>query len=368
MPALFRRLPWAAAAAGLLCLAPAAHAATTTFGATLDLVTPNSDPAKTCANGAWWYAEQGVLLNPVPTGDRGSCQFTASGFYNGQVFGLAVPASGTVTAARIKIGSITGPMRINVVRTLFQQTGSVANPASSTPFLQEYGPTFTPQANAVTTVPLNLKVRSQATPDPSDTSTVAGTDWLAIEVLAPNVPVPLVPYPNGTFFAAFPGPTQGNVAAPSPNPLPNYGQLNYVVAMSADVTTTDAAKPTTTTTPAAQTGTTTPAAPKVGLGGATAKVSKGSALLDLVCQAVDCSGTVTLQPAAGKASAAAAKKPTVYGSARFSGKAGKRVKVKVKLNAKGRKLLARKRKAKVRAVVALTGAATPTTLSVTLTR
>lgn len=349
----FRSLTAAAAAAlALAALAPAAPAATTTFGVNLDGVTPNSDPAKACANGAWWYAEQGVLLNPVPAGDRGSCQFTASGFVNGQVFGLAVPASGTITAARIKIGSITGPMRINVVRTLFQQTGNTGSPASSTPFLQQYGPTFTPQPNAVTTVPLDLKVGAQATPDPTDTSTVAGTDWLAIEVLSPTTPVPLVAYPNGTFFAAFPGPTAASVPAPSPNPLPNYGQLGYVVAMNADLTTADGAAPSAGT-PAGQ-------APSLTLGGRSAKVARGRALVPLTCAGAACAGTVTLRPAAKGAAA--------YGRARFSLKAGQRGTASVRLSRAGRALLATRRTAKVRAVIALTGSKAPATVSLTLKR
>ncbi|MCU0308966.1 MAG: hypothetical protein MUE51_14600 [Thermoleophilia bacterium] len=327
-------------AACLLVAAPASHAATVTFGANLDAIQqPNSDPAKTCSAGAWWYAEQGVFLNPVPTAARGSCQFTASGFFNGQVFGLAAPASGTVTAARVKVGAITGPMRVNVVRTLFQQTGSVANPAVTTPFLQAYGPTFTPRANAVTTVPLNLAVRSQATPDPSDTTTVAGTDWLALEILAPDVPVPLVPYPNGTFFAAFPGPTAGNVPAPSPNALPNFGQLGYVVAMNADLETG---------------GTPVPA---VALSGATARVSRGRAVIALACRGAACAGSVTLRRGA-----------VCLGSARLAGPAGRTLRVSVPLNAQGRRLTARTPRAAVQAVVRLTGAPSPTTLSLTLRR
>ncbi len=233
------RLALATALVGGALVAPAADAATVTIGATLDLITaPNSSPTKTCADGTWWYAEQGIFLgNIVPPGDRGSCQFTASGFYNGAVFGLSTPVTGTAKVARIKVGAITGPMRINVVRTLFQQSGVVASPNSTTPYLQQYGPIFTPTANAVTEVPLNLPLRSQATPDPSDTGTVAGTDWLAIEVLSPNVPVPLVPYPNGTFFAAFPGPTAVNFPRPARTRSPNYGQLGYVVAMNADIDT-----------------------------------------------------------------------------------------------------------------------------------
>lgn len=350
----------AIAALAVAAAAPqAANATTTTFGVDLSLVAANSDTAKTCAGGSWWYAENGVFLNPVA--GSGSCQFTSSGIYNNQAFGLYVPASGTVTQARIKIGSVTGPMRINLVRTLFQQTGSVANPSITTPYLEEYGPTFTPQANAITTVPLNLKVQSQATPDPSDTSTIAGTDWLAVELLSPDTPVPLSAYGGGTFFAAFPGPTAVNFPAPSPNPLPNYGQIGYVVNMNADLVTGSS----TSTPGGGGAGGGTGSTATVGLNGTAAKVSSGAARLGLLCKGADCSGKVTLQPAAGKASAAAA---TTYGSATFSGKADKKFTVKIKLNSKGKRLLARKRTVKVRAIVALTGAKSSTTLSVTLKR
>lgn len=352
-----RHLATLAVLAGAVAAPTGAGAATTTFGVDLSLVAANSDPAKTCAGGAFWYAEQGVLLNPVA--GSGSCQFTSSGIYNGQAFGLYVPASGTVTQARIKIGNTTGPMRINLVRTLFQQTGNVGSPSITTPFLQEYGPTFTPQANAITTVPLNLKVRSQATPDPTDTATIAGTDWLAIELLSPDTPVPMSQYGGGTFFAAFPGPTAAKFPAPSPNPLPNYGQIGYVVNMNADLETGSKSGD------GGGGGDKTGSAPSVALNAGSARVAKGLASLALRCSNADCSGTVTLRPATGKASRAAV---TTYGSAKFSSKAGKRFTVKVRLNTKGKKLLARKRTAKVRAVVALKGAAAAKTLSVTLKR
>ncbi len=96
----------------------------------------------------------------------------------------------------------------------------------------------------------------------------------------------------------------------------------------------------------------------VGLNGTTAKVASGAAKLGLLCKGADCSGKVTLQPATGKTSAAAT---TTYGSATFSGKAGKKFTVKINLNSKGKKLLARKRTAKVRAIVRLTGAKSSTT-------
>ncbi|MBJ7519091.1 MAG: hypothetical protein JHC84_05285 [Solirubrobacteraceae bacterium] len=350
------RLPFAVAVTTVAMFAAAtgpATAATMTFGADLAQVPANNTPGTACKDGTWWNA---VLLglpllgNTVPADAQGSCQFSSGGVNAGGSFGLAAPATGTVTAARVKVGNTTGPMRINVIRTLFQQTGDAANPSSSTPFLQAYGPTFTPQANAVTTVPLNLPVRAQAAPDINDTGSVAGTDWLALEVLAPDVPVPLALSSGAAafFFAAFPGPTAGGVAAPSPNPLPNYGQLGLQVTMSADLTTTANATPGGRAT--------------VDLARTTASVVGGRALLDLLCKVRDCAGSVTLGPVSSGG------KTTTYGRATFSGKAGKQVRVRVKLTTKGRTLLRRKRKAKVRAVVVLDGVAATTKLTVTLKR
>lgn len=340
-----------------------ASAETVTIGATLDLITPNSDPAKTCAGGTWWIAELGLNLgNIVPPADRGSCQFTASGFYNGAVFGLSYGGVGTAKAARVKIGAITGRMRINVVRTLFQQTGNIASPSVTTPFLKQYGPIFTPAANAVTTVPLDLPLGSEATPDPSDIGTVAGTDWLALEVLDSNVPVPLVAYPAASFFAAFPGPTAANVPAPSSFALPNYGQNGYVVAMSADIETRSASGGT----GGAGTGG-GGGGGAAGGGGAgalvtlaspTAKVRSGRAPLNVTFAAAG-TGQITLQAKSSTRS---------YGRATFTAKAGEKKTIRVPLNSRGRALLRKSARANVRAVVTFNGNATPTTLPVTLRR
>ncbi len=366
MPAL-RRALLPALTCAVLSVPATAAAETVTIGATLDLVTPNSDPAKTCAAGTWWVAELGLNLpNLVPVGDRGSCQFTASGFYNGAVFGLSYGGVGTAKAARVKIGAITGRMRINVVRTLFQQTGNVASPSVTTPFLKQYGPIFTPTANAVTTVPLNLPLGSEATPDPSDIGTVAGTDWLALEVLDGNVPVPLVPYPAASFFAAFPGPTAVNSPAPGNFALPNYGQNGYVVAMSADIETRS------TTTGGKGTGGPTTGGPATGgagtggagtgaavsLGTPAVKVRAGRAPLALTFASAG-TGQVTLQAKTSSRS---------YGRASFTATAGQQQTIRVPLNSRGRALLRKSARANVRAIISFNGNATPTTLPVTLRR
>jgi hypothetical protein len=357
------RLVSIAACASMVFVPAAASASTVTIGTSLDLITANSNPAKTCANGTWWVAESGLMLpDLVPPASHGSCQFTASGIYNGAVFGLAYGGIGTAKVARVKIGAITGPMRINVVRTLFQQTGSVANPIVTKPYLKQYGPTFTPAANAVTTVPLDLPLRSQATPDPSDTGSVAGTDWLALEVLDRNVPVPLVPYTYASFFAAFPGPTEAHAPAPGDTPLSDYGQNGYVVAMNADIETGTAV--TSGTNPGGAAGGAGGGAPAAGGGPAAvslkapfAKVRAGRAAVQLTVPAAG-SGQITLQSRTGAQS---------YGRTSFTATAGQKT-VAVPLNSRGRSMLRRSARAKVNAVVTMNGGAAPVTLTLTLRR
>ena len=91
-----------------------------------------------------------------------------------------------------------------------------------------------------------------------------------------------------------------------------------------------------------------------------------STSITIVCQLVDCSGTVTLLPAGARAAAKKAK--VTYGTAKFAGTPGKAVNVRIKLNSRGRKLLAHRRKATVAASIALTGQATPTVRRLTLRR
>ena len=63
---------------------------------------------------------------------------------------------------------------------------------------EEYGQVFTPQPNAITTVPLNFLMEkvldfNQANPQAS----IRFNDWLGLEVLAPGVPIPGIWTRNG---------------------------------------------------------------------------------------------------------------------------------------------------------------------------
>jgi hypothetical protein len=95
------------------------------------------------------------------------------------------PGSGTAVSADIKVGATTGPMRFVKMRILYQN--GVGPKCCS---LQEYGEEFTPRANATTTVPLGFAMLEEHVPPATDTTTIIANDLIALEVLAPNVPIP----------------------------------------------------------------------------------------------------------------------------------------------------------------------------------
>ena len=102
------------------------------------------------------------------------------------------PGPGTVTTATIRVGAVTGPMRFLRMRISFQN-GFGAFCCS----LEQVGQTFTPQANADTTVTLNFPIGFTPKPPPQDTTTIAFNDQIALQVLAPNVPIPGIWRQNG---------------------------------------------------------------------------------------------------------------------------------------------------------------------------
>ncbi|MEP7324590.1 MAG: hypothetical protein ABI836_01465, partial [Gemmatimonadota bacterium] len=105
--------------------------------------------------------------------------------------GASPLAGGTVVSANIRIGPVTGPMRFVKARILYQ---SVTGQACCS--VQQYGPIFTPTANAITTVNLNFQMTEDHVPAPTDPRIVAN-DLIGLEVLAPDVPIPGVWTNNG---------------------------------------------------------------------------------------------------------------------------------------------------------------------------
>lgn len=336
-----------------LALPAAAHAVT--FGADLNGLPAND-------------AQAGFCSNPPPglfyPANSPSCMWSYQGTGANS---LVAPASGVVNTVRVKVGATTGKMRVNVIRFLFRQTGDAAHPFSAGPFLEAYGPEFTPTANAVTSVPVNLSMKEDSTPALTDLQTIQVIDALALEVEAPNVPVPLFSAPGALSYGVYPGPTSQSLAAPSPNGLPSTLTLGLGVLMSADLTP-DAGAPAPAPGAPAPTLPAPAGVPAVKLPKGNVPVKNGTATLPIACQVADCSGLVTLLRAAG--AAAAAKKPAAsLGSAKFTAKAGTTARVKVKLNRAGKALLKKHRSVKVKARVTFTsGGGKPAAATITLKR
>ncbi len=341
---------FALAALGLLVATPVASGAPVPFGANVDGVSANDNPATTCAQ-----APPGLFF---PTGSQ-SCMWSD--------LGLTAPATGTVTGVRVKVGATTGPMRVNVIRYLFRQTGDTAHPFSAGPFLEAYGPTFTPAANTTTSVAANLPMQEDPTPALSDLQTIQVIDVLALEVLASNVPIPMVQSNLNTSVGVYPGPTAAAVPAPSPAGIPgSYLTFGWSVLMNADLETAGGGGGGGGA-PNGGGGGGTAAVPTIALPNRTVGVRDGRVRIPLTCQGAECAGVINLLRAAGAAAKKA--KPVSYGSAKFEIKAGGHKTVSIRLTAAGRSLLKRSAKPKVRARVTFTkGGGKTASFSLTLKR
>jgi uncharacterized membrane protein YgcG len=276
------------------------------------------------------------------------------------------PATGTVTAVRVKTGDFAqGPMQIVVMRSLYQNhAGDPGHPYFACCFVEEYGPTFTPAPNAITTVPTSLPVAEDPTPPPEDTTTNARGDFLALSVLAGDVPIPANADGSSFYSGYAPAPNPSTTPAPSPNPI--FATTNgsgYHMMMNADLTPDGGG---------AGGGGGGAGGGGAGGGGAggggagggggggggagqsVAPVGFGSggqllgttASVPITCALTTvCDGTVQLSNAPLARVLAAAKKsskPKVYGRAHFTIAGGKSKAIKVKLNSAGRNLLRRR--------------------------
>lgn len=359
-----------------------ASAGAVTFGA--DLNQPVNLPVITCGAGV---PNQFLGIFWPETG-RSSCLWSSVAI--GSTQALTPPSGGTITTVRVRAGATTGRMQVDVVRFLTHNTATPGHPEVACCFLEKYGPVFTPQANAITTVPTNLPVQEDAFPGPGDLTTIAANDQLALAVLEPNVPVPVFATQNGQAdlnvlsYAWYPAPTPPEVPEPGFNPIGGYADLSgFQVLMNADLDTGGGGGGGAGGAPAggAPGGGGAPptplALPAIGLPAKTIPVRGNTATVPVQCLVVDCTGLLTLQNAqqAGLARVASHAKPkqhskpkaVTYGSARFSVPAGKTAKIKVKLGAGARKLLKRRHSLKVWANVTFTaGGGKPYSVAVTL--
>ena len=165
----------------------------TTVGPQASQLTP--DNTFTCADG---FPVQTNATFPQPFIGQGaqSCTLLVYSDVQPQVLGVIV-------SANIGIGPKTGPMRFVRMRILADSSAGTACCSA-----EQFGDTFTPQANAVTNVPLGF-LMDRGTDINGQTEAGAATgllfnDWIGLEVLAPDVPLPGIWTRNGGGDIALP--------------------------------------------------------------------------------------------------------------------------------------------------------------------
>ncbi len=156
-----------------------------TVGPGVGLLVPNSNVA--CNDG---FPVQINPSFPQPFTGQGAPSCTLVTYSNVQP-----TAAGKIVSATIGVGPVTGPMRFVRLRILAEQgTGAACCSA------EELGAPFTPQANGLSTIPLDFVMERGADEDTG----ILFNDWIGIEVLAPNVPIPGVWTNNGGADIALP--------------------------------------------------------------------------------------------------------------------------------------------------------------------
>jgi hypothetical protein len=300
-----------------------------TFGADLTL-----QPNVTFDCSVWPIPSPFVpgALELVPTQAQ-TCTWTTISVGPTYTNSLFVPAgNGTVTQVRVKVGPTTGPMQVVVLQALRQP------PNPDPGCCQQVGQSdvFTPQANAITTIPVALPVRADQTPDENN---IYAFDILGLSILAPGVPIPAFDTGNYSPVGAgddidFPASAPNAAIAPK-------DAFGFALLMNADWI------PSTTGPGSPSTGPTTQSAP-IQIPNPQAVLQGNNAIIDLTCAlAGPCPGRVRLQngPAPGAIVVQAAIHPAAktahlvtYAKKRFKLAGGQQAMIAARLNRQGRKL------------------------------
>ena len=257
---------------------------------------------------------------------------------------------GVVTQVRVRVGPTTGSMQIVEEEAL--RAENPADPGHPTyACCKEVAASavFTPNANAITTIPVDFHVKQDSAPEASGYYV---DQHLSLSVLSTSVPIPANIDPNasdGLWFPAWQNVGEERAGI--------YGTQGAMILFDANWE---------------------PPGGNGGGGGGgggggqqapltlanpTVPVRGGDALLELICrQAAQCTGQAQLQnqetvPARLRA-LARDKRPITYASVKFKVPAGKKGTVKAPLGAAGKRLLAHHRKAKAWLNVSLKGSAT----------
>jgi hypothetical protein len=222
-----------ATALALLAIGSAAASAAT-FGTQLGTQPFVGAPNNPYDCTRYFTAIAGVLPIVGPTGGLATSCIWSDFSDEGASVSMTPPITGvaTVTQVRVAVGATTGPMQVVVLRALYSNTTTPGKPNDACCFPVAASQVFTPQAGAVTTVPVDLQLREDPTPATDDTTTIADFDSLGLAVLEPGVPVPMY-YTGDENVADF----LWNTATPSTTTPGFYSDTGgFWVAMNADYT------------------------------------------------------------------------------------------------------------------------------------
>ncbi len=125
-----------------------------------------------------------------------------------------------------RVGPVTGPMQVVVEQALRQDNpGDAGHPTYACCQAINASQVFTPAANAITQIAVNLPIRQDIAPDPGNG--LYTDQHLALSVLAP-VPIPANIDQNGFYGGWFPAWRVGDERAGA------YGGQGAVILLSAD--------------------------------------------------------------------------------------------------------------------------------------
>lgn len=221
------------AAALAVCVTASALGASTAqagaipFGADLNRPATNGFGCETFPGPPSPFDPSQVL--PTPSG-QSTCTWTANGLIGSASFAetLTVPGTGVVTQVRVKVGPVTGPMRVSVYSSLLE-SGTTSSACCQ---VRAQSQVFTPRANGVTRINVNLPVVGESARPIGEITRV---DALGLTVLRPGVPVPA--HATGA-FQFQPGSPTGGVFAPGLVPgtstTPPAGLIGFQTLLNAE--------------------------------------------------------------------------------------------------------------------------------------
>ena len=334
----------------ILAAWPARADATVTFGADLSLA-PNL--SFHCP------LPPPFFIAAIPWPD--TCTAFTSGVFGGgpaRASHLVPAGTGVITKLRLREpNAVSSPLRMTVLRALRSPLSTVAVCCTVT----SQSPPFTPQPGGISEVTFNPPIPVHAI------TTVTGVYEFEAVALTATDGASIIPagsasgHSSGAYFpAALPGQERHESQA-------SLGTDTQIL-FEADWEPVDTGATPVPSSPGAGTPVTlptvtptgTPTAPLALKGG---RFTATRATVPLVCaRTAACRGTLRLESrrpvtraATAATTAAAAKKPILYGRARFSVKAGKTASVAVTLNAKGRHLVRRRSQVRIYANAAIGG-------------